>query len=100
MTIPPPPIPAVPLGYAPPPREGRPGIVTAIGVASLVVACLGGIASLSGIASGIAFLVMGRMKFPAPPAPVPVYSTSAVGVTAGGMVVDPRQSPNAMPVAQ
>src|SRR5437773_2135082 len=99
MSLPPPPIPAVPLGYAPPPREGRPGILTALGIVSLIVACLSCLASLGGIASAIVFLAMSGMSFPVPTPPTPrVYTGGAV--TENGLTVNPAESPDAMPPPQ
>jgi len=44
---PPAPIPVQPLAYSLPARQGKPGIITALGVMSIVIACLSGLSSLS-----------------------------------------------------
>src|SRR5207249_4938957 len=71
------PIPPVSLGmlnYQEPQAGKRPGILTAVGVLSIVIGCLSGLQGLGGIASGAMMLVMSSMTFPMgvpPPAPAP-----------------------------
>jgi hypothetical protein len=59
-----------PPGYGPPyeplayalPMEARPGILTAVGVISIVVGGISALASVAGIASGIAYIAMAKMQ--------------------------------------
>jgi len=64
------------LAYMTPAANRRPGILTTIGVLSIVLACLSGLSGLSGVMSGIGFLMMSRITTTAPP--TTLYSTSIV----------------------
>ena len=81
------PLPATPLNYSQPPSRGRPGLITAIGVMSIVVGSLSALGSLSGAVSGSMFLLMSRSGLftpPAPPAPprqVPATSPATTSTT-------------------
>src|SRR5689334_15956923 len=99
MTMPAPPLPAVPLSYREPTRGGgRPGVLTAIGIISLIVGGLGALGGISGVFSGIAYLNMSSMTVP-----MPVFSASAGasttaaaptggGIFVAGALMDPSQS--------
>ena len=85
MTDPTPsPDPVATLEYSyPTTQHGRPGIITAIGVMSIIVACLSGLASLWGAFSGVSYYMMSRMPpavFTPPPTPGP--ATAPAGPTA------------------
>jgi len=58
---PPAPVPVQTLDYSDPPRQGRPGLVTAIGVMSIVVASLSVLFSLQTGAQAVGFFFMSRM---------------------------------------
>jgi len=102
MTYQPPPptapIPVAPLQWpeAPPVRRGKPGIITAMGVMSIIVACLSGFASF-----GITFatiVMMAASRGPAtwtpPTPPAQALPSGPNGATAivGGIQIDPTQS--------
>ena len=85
----PPPMPVSPLGYdmAGGMQRGRPGIITAIGVMSIVVACLSGIFSLLGVFYAFGMFMVSKMPVPMPttlPTPGAVMSTTAPGGGARG----------------
>jgi hypothetical protein len=63
--LPDPVAPLGPLEYTMPARRGRPGILTAIGVISIVIACLSGLVSLWGTFAGLGFLMMSTLNAPA-----------------------------------
>src|SRR5687768_13247687 len=98
------PIPVAPLQWpdAPPVRRGKPGIITAMGVVSIVVACMSGFASF--LITIIAIGMLAASRTPAtwtPPAPagqmggaggnVPASPDGATAIV-GGIQVDPAQS--------
>jgi hypothetical protein len=60
-TPPPVPVAVQPLTYSLPFRQGRPGIITAIGVLCIVIACLSGIFSLSTGIYSFSFYMMSKM---------------------------------------
>jgi hypothetical protein len=73
-----------PIEYAQPVPGGRPGVLTALGIVSIVLGSFSVIASFSGIVSGIMYLTMfNRMTF-TPPTTQPVMTTTqtANGATA------------------
>jgi uncharacterized membrane protein YphA (DoxX/SURF4 family) len=102
--------PVSPLAYAMPFSEARlrPGLITAVGIISIVVGSLSALGSLSGAASAVVFMTMSKIKFPPPPPAVPATmpaSTSVVTFTATattaptptsvvpfGFKIDPRAS--------
>jgi hypothetical protein len=95
------PIPVAPLQWppAPPPRRGRPGIITAIGIVSIIVACLSGMANF--IITFVAFGALTASRSPAmftpPPRPgqfntVPAAAPNGATAIVGGVQVDPSQS--------
>src|SRR5690349_11692170 len=95
---PPLPIPVATLAYAPPPQNRRPGIMTAVGVTSIVLASLSLLMSVGGVFSNFAMLAMSRMPMPAmtpPVAPTPTKSSTAT-VTVDGIEVDPEGSADEM----
>ena len=57
-----------PLSYQVPAVSRRPGILTAVGIISIIVGCLSGLSSCGGIASSVMFLTMRNMTIPMPPA--------------------------------
>ena len=56
-----PPLPVQSLDYSTPPRSGRPGILTAVGVVSIVIGALSVLMACSSLFTSIAFQVMPRM---------------------------------------
>lgn len=95
---PPLPIPLATLAYAPPPQNRRPGIMTAVGVISIVLASLSLLASLGGVFSNMAMLAMSRVTMPitiVPPGAT-TAKPSTETVTADGITVDPRGSADGM----
>ena len=91
------PIPVAPLQWpdAPPVRRGKPGLVTAMGIVSIVVACLGGFASF--VLTFVAIGMLAGSRAPAtwtPPAPPQQVVPTPGGASAvvGGLPVDPSQS--------
>lgn len=94
MTLQPPTIPVATLHYQPPRRLDRPGIMTAMGVMSIVIASLSGLFSLGTALSAIGMLVISSrpISIPVPAAP---STTGATTVTAGTRVVTP--APATMP---
>src|SRR6476469_9071206 len=75
-----------PLSYQMPPVNRRPGILTAVGIISIIVACLSGLSSCGGIASSVMFLTMRNMTIPMPPPPAPAARTGA-GLAVGDRIV-------------
>jgi hypothetical protein len=83
-------MPLSPLEYSVPLQSGRPGIVTAIGVMSIVVACLTGLACLWWVLMSLGFLMMSTVRMPVipPPATNPSSVVPAGGsVTVGGIAM-------------
>jgi hypothetical protein len=83
MSDPPPPTttrpPLATLDYTYATNRGRPGLITAIGVISIIVACLSGIGSLFGTMSAFAYYMMSRMPaaaFAPPPVPAAPPTTA------------------------
>ena len=73
------PHPVAPLDYSFPAQRGRPGIITAMGVMSIIVGCLSTLGGLSGILSGAAYLMMSRAPMPTvAPAPLPTPAPATV----------------------
>jgi hypothetical protein len=75
----PPPLPVSPLGYdmAGGMQRGRPGIITAVGVMSIVVACLSGIFSLLGVVYAFGMFMVSKV-----PVPIPTTIPSPPGLVA------------------
>jgi len=65
------------LDYSHPSSAHRPGIIIAVGVMSIVIGCISGLANLSGAFSGMAFMMMSRMQTPPTPAPAPATTAPA-----------------------
>jgi hypothetical protein len=94
------PIPVAPLQWpAPPPqRRGRPGIITAIGIMSIIVACIALMANLIITFMSFGMLVGSRTpRMLTPPMPPPALNSGAAapnGATAivGGIQIDPSES--------
>jgi hypothetical protein len=103
----PPPLPVSPLQYGSRMHEARPGIITAMGVMSIILGCLGALMSLSSIFSTFVFFAMSRMPAPVP-MPMPVTpnvsvnssTTSGGSVMVGGIPATADTSDDAMPEAQ
>jgi hypothetical protein len=68
-----------PLEYAAP-KSGRPGILTAVGIISIIVGAMSVLGSLAGVFSGFMYLRMSSMTFPAP-ATAPQAATTMPGIT-------------------
>jgi hypothetical protein len=68
-----------PLDYAGFAAPRRPGILTAVGVISIVVGSLSALMSVSGIFSAVVFLTMSHMTFPAGPVVVNPATTNPAG---------------------
>ena len=80
-----------PLPYAPPP-PGRPGMITAVGILSLIIGGLSGLSSVSGILRGIVYIALsGSGALPTAsvattgpttaPSPTTMVTTSSGGTT-------------------
>jgi hypothetical protein len=85
-------MPVTPLNYSHAVSyHGRPGILTAVGVMSIVVACLSGLSSLWGTASAGMYFMMSRQPAaafaPATPTPAPTTSTTTTTAAAGGVTI-------------
>jgi hypothetical protein len=83
--LPPTPAPVSTLDYSYATNRGRPGVVTAVGVISIVVACLTGLGSLMGMFSALGYIMMSRMPasaFTAGP-PTPMTATTSPTGTPG-----------------
>lgn len=84
--IPPRAVPVQPLGYASAIYNRRPGVLTAVGVASIVLALLGGLTALQSLGSGWAFMAMRGRVPTSMPAPVqPVAPATGPLVTVDGL---------------
>jgi hypothetical protein len=86
------PTPATPLNYSHAASyHGRPGILTAVGVMSIVIACLSGLSSLWGTASAGMYFMMSRQPpsalAPAAPTPAPTTATTTTAAAGGTMIV-------------
>jgi hypothetical protein len=85
--------------------HSRPGIIIAVGVISIVVACISGLANLSGALSGMAFMMMSRAQTPATPTPAPATTTAAATTpaapapVAGGPMATPFSNVDTIPTA-
>jgi hypothetical protein len=79
----------MPLQYSNPlEAQGRPGLITAVGVISIVVACLNGLGNLSGTLSAAMFLVSSQMtSLAAPRSTVTATSATTTPTTAPGTTV-------------
>src|SRR5688572_3609967 len=92
------PIPVAPLQWpeAPPVRRGKPGLVTAMGIMSIIVACLSGFANfvLTFVAIGMLAASRGPAVWTPPTPQVQVAPVGPGGETAivGGVEIDPSQS--------
>src|SRR4051794_36297640 len=85
------PIPVQPVSYLSPyASRGRPGILTAVGVMSIVVACFSFLGSLSGafMALGFAMITATPARF-APPAATVVQPSANAPVVSGGLILSP-----------
>jgi hypothetical protein len=71
------PLSAVPLEYVPPATANRPGLVTAIGVISIVVSVLSGLASVGFGISGVSLWIMSTIRMPRAAAVTASVKTSA-----------------------
>jgi hypothetical protein len=71
-----------PLEYAMA-RPKRPGILTAVGIISIVVGSLSVLASVSGVASGVIYIVMSHVRFPVPPQPTTMAAITPTTAPAG-----------------
>ncbi len=85
--VPPPIVPVAQLAYLPPSQYRRPGIVTAMGIISIVIAGLSGLSSLSGVVSSAMFLFIANTPMrvrtvPAAPTTMTMATTTVSGVTA------------------
>ena len=98
---PPPLVPLATLAYQPPPQSQRPGLMTAVGVVSIVLASLSAISSVGGVFSNLAMLMMSTMsaKMASIQATVPIAAPTPI-VTVDGVLVDPQSSPDAMNATQ
>jgi hypothetical protein len=97
-------VPMAALAYQPPPRYDRPGVMTAVGVISIVVASLSILSSLSGALSGVGMLIMAKLKPPTGGYAVPQIVAAPINpapiVTVDGVSVDPTGSPDGLEPAQ
>src|SRR4051812_48814608 len=89
----PPPLPVSPLGYdmAGGMQRGRPGIITAGGVMSIVVACVSGIFSLLGVVYAFGMFMVSKVPVPIPttiPAPPAMIATTAPSAAGAAGVSD------------
>lgn len=85
----PPPMPASPLPYSTPARQNRPGIITAIGVLCIVVACLSGLFSLVIGLESMAFFIMSKASvMMSTPMSVATVSASAQPAASGKLKSD------------
>src|SRR5437660_1379592 len=64
---PPIPVPVQPLGYSTPWEHRRPGLITAIGVLCIVVACLSGLTNLASAFQGFGFYMVSAFTRPSTP---------------------------------
>ena len=78
------PPPVATLDYSYRTDQGRPGILTAVGVMSIVVACLSGLGSLGSAFSSVSYYIMARMPPAtfAAPMPMPTTTTTTAPTTA------------------
>jgi hypothetical protein len=87
-----PPLPIAPLSYDMSPRHGRPGLVTAMGVMSVILACVGGIAGLISLFLSFGMIMAATASrqlasMPMPtivPPTAPSYPATAPGAVDGG----------------
>src|SRR5690349_22865007 len=68
-------------------REGRPGILTAVGVMSIVVACLSALGSVGSSFSSITYYMMARMPAATFTAPMPMPTTAPTTAASGVSVI-------------
>jgi hypothetical protein len=82
MTLPPSDIPfaAQPLEYAAD-RPPRPGILTAVGVMSIVLGSLSILFSLAGVGQGVIYIILSRVTVPAMAIPQPLPTAAAAPTT-------------------
>jgi hypothetical protein len=82
------PVPSRPLEYAMA-QPRRPGILTAVGIISIVLGSLSVLMSLSGVGSGIVYIVMSHINFPVPSQQTmiaPIGPTTAPATTSNSPV--------------
>jgi hypothetical protein len=68
---------------------GRPGVLTAVGVISIVVGSLSVLGSIGTVASGIMYMVMSNIQFPQPVMVQPATTMPAGGASPSNVVVGP-----------
>src|SRR5512146_2405654 len=84
-----PPIPVQPIAYRAYTRQSKPGILTAVGILSIVLACVSFAAGIGGALMALGFAVMStRAMLPPPPAPAPVSSV----IVSGNAIVSPDEA--------
>ena len=95
MTIPtlPPPVPET-LAYSSirPPRDKRPGVLTALAIVSIVIGGFSVLNGVGGVVSAVMLYAMSGMTFPppgvVPPPPTPAPTTSTTVVTGSSVAVN------------
>lgn len=88
------PVPAATLGYLPPVHYQRPGIISAIGIVGIVVACLSLLASFGTGMNAYGFYMISRMSMrmsrsvPTSVAPAPPAASTALPVAEAGVAMN------------
>jgi len=92
------PLPVRQLVYSQPPRYGRPGLVTAMGVMSIIIASLSLLFNLSVVFQAAGFFMLSRMALSPPMTPIapPSVMVAGSGVTTAG-IAGPTTTPATAP---
>ncbi len=85
-----------PIAYATPVAR-RPGIMTAVGIISIVVGSLSALASIYGVLAGLMYILMAQMSFPLPPSPAATTAPAST-VTPFVTTIAPTMPPATTPV--
>ena len=83
----PPPLPVQTFSYATPVHSGRPGILTAVGVVSICLACFSLLASASGVFTAVVFSTLARGPVVATPATITGNGTAGSWASGSATVV-------------
>ncbi|HEY7088498.1 MAG TPA: hypothetical protein VH518_10445 [Tepidisphaeraceae bacterium] len=85
-------MPLQPLTYETPMRAARPGILTAVGVLSIIFACLSVLMNCGSVVKGVLFGTLRNMTLPAPPVlPTPSQMTTPAPVINNSSLTDAQR---------
>src|SRR5689334_8476483 len=92
-----PPLPVTPLNYDNRMYVSRPSLITAMGVISIIIGCMSGLGSFSGIFSTLAFSAMSRTTIPTGATPSVTVTSGTGSVSVSAVVPGAPGAPGAPP---